>query len=1035
MAERRLSGNYVPTTRSFSRPVSPGGSPRASHSDDEHLSGNDPSVQAADQFATPRLDKADILQRIQIGNYADPIDLFRSVQNPTLSEQANAALLGAAAKEVLEYAFAEVHPDAYPAIEAVLRPLIGDGAPQPAQAAQGALLVSPADVPEPLPSLGDDPVRGGPKPFNVKRAVDLLANGRYDGSQRVMKVIFGRREGATLIRALNQIEEHLASTDHSELSAEQRQRVVDAVKDIRTKDPSLGRRQSVALPALRHSTTGGLSNRFSTDVQKQLLPKLAYGKRNTVIDQVVGESLDAVLNWHRGEGESPPLLDPTDPEGSVDLLRRQAAKRRPDMDPAQQRELTQAIDRYKAEHDIVTPRDRADLTWVKRAAREDSASPRAALIDLRVQMKSAGRAIPLPPAAWDAKVSDEDRETMRTEAAVAQTLSTALARTDELNEAERRFLYQMIALLVGKADKPLWAIAHPTREPNEPHKLNPIKPHLSAHPDSAQRARFNEGVDRAVDHLRKAKNDVRHVLGLLSNLDPTRRAPGGEIQLVETTISEQCTQLLAMASISPSRLRYALYLISKGGGAKGLAAARLLDEMRYSLREATGSNLPMTNGEIFQHFLQGLGNCFMEGGSHYAASVVIGLTAHAMGPFSSLLVVGSLGLQMYSLGWLESQKTEEYKQQPSRTAELLLATPYLVAPATALCGIVKLIDNIGHFPVALPATFGRSLEYFVIIRFLRQLPQSWLRNRHFAGFQVRHADGSGLTAGEQFQLNICRDIGYLVFGGICLYFGPTLTAQVLEALGVVGEAAATESGKIIAILVTYLWAALAEFLDGGIPDWFKLLYRAVKGNEYMLQPGTQANPGLDPTHYLKNATSRGVANGLSDFFNGLADMFKALGLDELAELCRVFAIIWNGLAGSLRTRVADYLTTGETLADNGSRNPAGLMTALGMLAVYLGQGVAGAARGVATNTASAFAGLGAVPATAQPVEANDRPTTRDEDIELQPVPERHPPSGEEQADKDLVKDGSSGNDDDSSDGETREPTEMEKEFFDMVKNL
>jgi hypothetical protein len=1015
MAERRLSGNYVPTTRSFSRPVSPVGSPRASHSDDEHLSGNDPSVQAADQFVAPRLDKADILQRIQLGNYTDPIDLFRSVQNPQLSEQANATLLSAAAADVLQYAFEEVHSSAFPAIEALLRPLIGGGARQPAQPEHGGPVVEPADATGPLPTVGRGPA------FNVKRAVDLLSQGRYDGSRRVMKVIFGRREGATLIRALNQIEEHLASTDHSELSAEQRQRVVDAIKDIRAKDPSLGRRQSVALPALRQSTKGGaLSNRYSTDVQRELVHKLTFDRQNLVIDQARNEALDAVLDWHLNGGSCPPLLNPDDPEGSVNQLRLQAAKRRPDMDSDRQRELTQAIDHYKAVHGIMTPRDRADLAWVKRVAGKDNASPGAALEDLLVQMRSAGHAIPLPPAAWDPTVPDEAREAMQTEAAVAQALSTALARASELSEAERCFLYQMTALLVGKANKPLWAIAHPTREPGEPHKLNPVKPYLPAHPDNAQRARFNQGVDRAAAHQRKAKEDVRHVLVLLSKLDRTKRKPGAGNLFVETTLIEQCTQLLATANCSPSRVRYALYLISKGGGSKGRVAAKLLDEMRYSLREATGSNLPMTNGEIFQHFLQGLGNCFMEGGSHYAASVVIGLTAHAMGPFSSLLVVGSLGLQMYSLGWLESQKTEEYNQQPSRTAELLLATPYLVAPAAALCGIVKLIDNIGYFPVALPATFGRSLEFFVIIRFLRQLPQSWLRNRHFAGFQVRHADGSGLTAGEQFQLNICRDIGYLVFGGICLYFGPTLTAQVLEALGVVGEAAATEGEKVITILVTYLWAALAEFLDGGIPDWFKLLYRAVKGNAYMLQPGTQANPGLNPTHYLKNATSRGVANGLSDFFNGLADMFKALGLDELAELCRVFAIIWNGLAGSLRTRFADYLTTGETLADNGSKNPAGLMTALGMLAVDMGQCVAGAASGFANNVATAVAGLGTAPVAAQPEGTNERQPTGEGDIELQPVLERRTPSDDEPVDNDSVEDEPSGND---------------EEFFDMVKKL
>lgn len=1029
MAERKgLSDTYVPTTYRTSRPVSRSGSPQASHSDDHgHLNANDPSVQAADQFVAPRLDKADILQRIQIGNYTEAIDLFRSVQNPALGEQANAALLSAAAKEVLEYAFTEVHPSAYSGIEALLRPLIGDSAPQPAQPSPGASSVSPVAVattdPEQLARgevSPDKPTSSGPQPFNVKSAVGRLARGRYDGTQRAMKAIFGRRDGAALIHALNQVEDHLAYADASGLSGEERQRVVLAIKSIRAKAPSIGQRQSVALPALRQSTQGGVGNRYSTDVQRGLMHRLTYERQNIVIEQARNEALDAVLDWHLNGGSCPPLLNPDDPEGSVDQLRLQAAKRRPDMDSDRQRELTQAIDHYKAEHGIMTPRDRADLAWVKRAAGEDNASPGAALEDLLVQMRSAGRAIPLPPAAWDPTVSDEAREAMQTEAAVAQALSTALARASELSEAERRFLYQMIALLVGKANKPLWAIAHPARESGEPHKLNPVKPYLPAHPDNAQRARFNQGVDRAAAHQRKAKEDVRHVLVLLSNLDRTKRKPGAGNLFIETTLSEQCAQLLAGANCSPSRVRYALYLISKGGGSKGRVAAKLLDEMRYSLREATGSNLPMTNGEIFQHFLQGLGNCFMEGGSHYAASVVLGLTAHAMGPFSSLLVLGSLGLQMYSLGWLESQKTEEYKQQPSRTAELLLATPYLVAPAAALCGIVKLIDNIGRFPVALPATFGRSLEYFVIIRFLRQLPQSWLRNRHFAGFQVRHADGSGLTAGEQFQLNICRDIGYLVFGGICLYFGPTLTAQVLEALGVVGEAAATEGGKVITILVTYLWAALAEFLDGGIPDWFKLLYRAVKGNAYMLQPGTQANPGLDPTHYLKNATSRGVANGLSDFFNGLADLFRALGQDELAELCRVFAIIWNGLAGSLRTRFVDYLTTGETLAENGSKNPAGLMTILGMLAVDMGQCVAGAASGFANNAATAVAGLGTAPVAAQPEGTNDRQPTGDGDIELQPALERRTSSDDEPVDNDSVDD---------------EPSGHDEEFFEMVKKL
>jgi hypothetical protein len=988
MAERkRLSGSYVPTTTyATSRPMSRSGSPQTSHSDEhEHLNANDPSVQAADRFVAPRLDKADILQRIQMGNYTEAIDLFRCVQNPALGERANAALLSAAVKEVLEYAFTEVHPSAYPTIEALLRPLVGDGAPQPAQ---GRPAVSSADATSPLPTVGHDP-----------SPVPVLSPD--DGSQPPVQAC-----GAE----------------------------TPPTRPIPGGSTTVNVKRALALPALHLSTMGvPLSDRYNTNVQRKLMHRLTYDRQSVVIEQAVNEALDAVLCWHRGDGEKPPLLDPDDLAGSIRLLRQQAAKRRPEMDDYQRTELTQAIDSYKADNDVVTPRDRADLAWVRHVAGKDKASPRVALDDLRVRMRLAGRTIPLSPR--DENVSDEAREAIRTEAAVAQTLSTALAQASELSEAERRFLYRLIAMLVGKANKPLWAIAHPTRQPGEAHKLNPIKPYLPSHPDAAQRKRYFDGVNRAADHQRRAKDDVRHVLILLSKLDRTRRAPGGGNVFIETTPNEQCAQLLATANCSPSRVRYALYLISKGGGSKGQVAAKLLDEMRYSLREATGSNLPMTNGEIFQHFLQGLGNCFMEGGSHYAASVGVALTAYAMGPYSGLLVLGSLGLQIYSLGWLEAQKTEEYHQQPSRTAKLLLATPYLVAPAAALSGTMKLVGRIGYLPVKLPDTFGQALEFYVIIRFLRQVPQTWFRNRYFAGFQVRHADGTGLTAGEQFQLNICRDIGYLVFGGICLYFGPTLTAQVLEALGVVGEAAETEAGRIITILVTYLWGALAEWVDGGNPDWFKLLYRLVKGDAYMLQPGTQANPGLDPTHYLKNATSRGVANGLSDFFNGLKDMFIALGQPGLAELCRLLAIVWNGLAGSLRTRVADYLTTGETLADNGSKNPAGLMTALGMLAVDMGQGVAGAASGLATQVTSAFGGLGIAPVVAQPVGVNDRQAAGDGDIGLQPVVERPAPSDDDLADNDPLNDDPSGNDDDSSDGETREPTEMEKEFFDMVKNL
>lgn len=163
-----------------------------------------------------------------------------------------------------------------------------------------------------------------------------------------------------------------------------------------------------------------------------------------------------------------------------------------------------------------------------------------------------------------------------------------------------------------------------------------------------------------------------------------------------------------------------------------------------------------------------------------------------------------------------------------------------------------------------------------------------------------------------------------------------------------------------------------------------------------------------------------MANGLSDFFNGLADLFRALGQDELAELCRVFAIIWNGLAGSLRTRFVDYLTTGETLAENGSKNPAGLMTILGMLAVDMGQCVAGATSGFANNVATAVAGLGTAPVAAQPEGPNERQPTGDGDIELQPALERRTSSDDEPVDNDSVDD---------------EPSGHDEEFFEMVKKL
>lgn len=618
---------------------------------------------------------------------------------------------------------------------------------------------------------------------------------------------------------------------------------------------------------------------------------------------------------------APALIVDGDVAASLDLWRFMLLRHGERLSSDDRQNVRFALARLKDDSGATTNRDRIHLGWV-------------------VRVKSALKQVSLDGGAADFLALLKKR-LGGSDAAVALALETTLGNEEEFGRwspEDRLFLYRAAALLIARHDQPLEAIAHPTRPvAMHPKTLRRFPPTLARKNVTDTDRQHHDNATREYQaHTRLAAADearVEHILAELALTVPDARggdgAPGRD-----TTATERCDELLVLSGLSINRLTAALGKVAAKGGGPSRLAGELRDELIYSLRNDSDRDVPMSGRQIAAALARGKLNGLREGSAHYAAFLAWraadAYLVQAGGPFTQipLGVIGTLALPLLSFLRLDSAKSADYKANPSwaTNALLLTAVPLTAAGAAAmLAGVVW-----GGLGVSVLTPFVLNN----VARLTRQAVQSWSQGPLTAGLALRHRDGSGLSAQEQYRLNVIRDTLYVASSLALLVYGPALAEQLLTAVLSDTVSAGGASTLAAARLVA---SGLNEFADGVNPDLARLIFRRVYGDAFMLQPDTQVNPGRDPGHFLDQTATRVLAGAPVDALFALAEALRSQGLEQSAWTATATAALLNGLLGSMRGRALGYLRTIESVVENGTRMPNGLLSLLGSgasLAVY-----------------------------------------------------------------------------------------------------
>ena len=101
------------------------------------------------------------------------------------------------------------------------------------------------------------------------------------------------------------------------------------------------------------------------------------------------------------------------------------------------------------------------------------------------------------------------------------------------------------------------------------------------------------------------------------------------------------------------------------------------------------------------------------------------------------------------------------------------------------------------------------------------------------------------------------------------------------------------------------------------------------GDDYVLRPGTQHNPGIDPTHYLNHTASRLTTGPIIDMFMAAAAVASEMGAsDHAVRALQSLGAVTNGLLGVLRGRVISHVNSEVSVDEDGTKEPAGLCTGI-----------------------------------------------------------------------------------------------------------
>lgn len=361
-------------------------------------------------------------------------------------------------------------------------------------------------------------------------------------------------------------------------------------------------------------------------------------------------------------------------------------------------------------------------------------------------------------------------------------------------------------------------------------------------------------------------------------------------------------------SITHERVRDALNsLIGQLPGKGRDFAQGVSHEMKYGNQTEHVQPTPMTTEALLKTAASILFNGPREGLSQYLAQVL--MHALFLAAFlklhisvQCLLSGGALFFtQIFGYLRVDSQKSDEYRAHPVKSFTVqqgfslglplfAVATPLFAACLGLPPQVIDVLQSGANLQIR-----KRLANVF------RELAQTYTRSHLTAGFDFLHADGSGLTAREQWWVNLVRDLLYTITSVLLLFVGPVLAKEWLAqaAASVTDTCSAFQAAALLNI-----FTGLNDMCEGWSMDMARVICRLLWGDDYILQPGDQYNPRTNPDMWANHTASRFITGPIIDFLLWLAEALEKAGVSPHAvRLVQFLAAAINGLVGGLRGRV------------------------------------------------------------------------------------------------------------------------------------
>lgn len=379
-----------------------------------------------------------------------------------------------------------------------------------------------------------------------------------------------------------------------------------------------------------------------------------------------------------------------------------------------------------------------------------------------------------------------------------------------------------------------------------------------------------------------------------------------------------CAELVALADV-PMRL---LLLSLSALGDTSLDIAELARVLHMELQYGLVNRQPVDVRAGCQDALRVLLNGVREGGAHVLAGWAVRAAISAAGSQPAVMGLSALASAAATVGsvyYLYKNATPQYWMQPMSSMTALMGV-------AAVSGLVSVIAG-GVFTVVSSAAEVPTAQALIVInlaRVLRQVLQTYSQSACTAGVVLVHDDGTPLSAHEQFRLNLIRDALFVV-SSLALLGGASVS-QLKQALAGLSDITGLSAG--------FLASGINEMIDGWNPELARMFY-ACFNSDLVLIPGKQAaflpNFGNGIRHFMDQTASRAMLAAPADLLNALSLVLRHLGQSNAATAVSFAAAAVVGGLGGLRARALGYMRGDQIVEENGTRNPVGLVSAVGHL--------------------------------------------------------------------------------------------------------